>query len=373
MGLFDFSPEQNGLFGSLRNVNERMTPFFQNNQNALMGAGLALMGGDGYSGAARGFMAGGLADGQRRSHALQSQMAQERLGMERSRLAIAQAEHKQRSTAAERMLGQQNKTQEWLAKNAPDLAGLPADQAFKIYSQRSKHQNPMSTVGKIQSDFNQGLISDDVYKASMEKAASKSGLRLETNPDGTFTFVQGDVSNLGRKATNQLETGAVADIQNLSDLHSIAELYSEEALTYQGQARGFANRQLDKVGLASPEGQEYLAQKTKFTNAVEQVFNQYRKEITGAAASVQELDRLKKSLLNTDMSPAEFRAAYGQFVEKLQRSLQIKLALKEQGIDQSDPRFGAVFDAEFMNSLGSSTSPSANSGVKDWTEVFGGQ
>ena len=35
------------------------------------------------------------------------------------------------------------------------------------------------------------------------------------------------------------------------------ELYSEEALTYQGQAKGFANRQLDKLGMASPEGKDF--------------------------------------------------------------------------------------------------------------------
>ena len=121
-GLFDGLPVSGGLFGDL---NQRVTPFTQHNQNALLGAGLALMGGDGYSGAARGFMAGGLADGQRRAQVAQGQMAQERLGMERERLRMAQREHQQRTTAAERMLGQQNKTQEWIAKNRPELVGAP--------------------------------------------------------------------------------------------------------------------------------------------------------------------------------------------------------------------------------------------------------
>lgn len=120
-GLFD-GMSMGGLFGDL---NQRATPFTQNNQNALLGAGLALMGGDGYSGAARGFMAGGLADSQRAASAQQSQMAKQRLAMEQERLGMARTQFQNEQTAAERILGQENKTRQLAIK-----MGLPEEVAM---------------------------------------------------------------------------------------------------------------------------------------------------------------------------------------------------------------------------------------------------
>jgi len=58
--------------------------------------------------------------------------------------------------------------------------------------------------------------------------------------------------------------------------------------------------------------------RSKFVKRVKQYFNQYRKEITGAAASEKEMEDLLASMINADMGPSEFRAVFDDFLSMAQ-------------------------------------------------------
>jgi hypothetical protein len=134
---------------------------------------------------------------------------------------------------------------------------------------------------------------------------AKSGERLTVGSDGQVVHERG----VG------LTSGAQTDIQKkltgidlaISNIKEIKETFDpkEESIT------------------------------TMRTN-VEQAFNTYRKEITGAAASVKELDRLKKSMFNMDMSPTEFTAAISQFENLMVRSRDLYNNLLSQGVSPGD-------------------------------------
>lgn len=182
-----------------------------------------------------------------------------------------------------------------------------------------------------------------------------AGTSLEFDPEtGAFHMTQGvGVNQQGNQPLTKTETSALQkDIpaleQQKQQIEHIGDLYDPNFLTYTGKARTGINRVLDKAGLNGPEGKAQLAGATKFKQNVEQVFNAYRKDITGAAAAVAELDRLKQSVINTDQSPTEFEAAMGEFARQLQRGLDIKKQLLDEGIPLGSTKFGKRFDELFL-------------------------
>ena len=170
----------------------------------------------------------------------------------------------------------------------------------------------------------------------------------------------GGGSPLGRSASNTEQKSLAAETNLLGQLQTVRDYagigpdgrMSPEGramLTYQGQAEDYISRIADKLGIAPEEAErEAVRRKTKFVTSVEQLFNAYRKEITGAAAAVQELDRLKKSFINIDMSPTQFEAAYEQYETELKRSMRVRRKLLREGFDLTSEEGGSQMDREFL-------------------------
>lgn len=189
------------------------------------------------------------------------------------------------------------------------------------------------------------------------------GMSIRTNPDGTFEFVQGSGVTGDNQALDRAPRGAIQkDIDDLqkqkAQIEHIGDLYDPSFLTYAGKVYGAVSRIQDKAGdlpivgnvvAPSEEQKAFLAKQTAFKQNVEQVFNAYRKDITGAAAALKELDRLKQSVINTDQSPTEFKSAMAEYAGALQRGLDIKLALLKEGIPLGSSQFSAEFEKRFLD------------------------
>lgn len=147
---------------------------------------------------------------------------------------------------------------------------------------------------------------------------------------GTFEFSQG--GELSKPVMNDVQADEISALKMLNRLGGIASAYKDNYLTYGGKLEAGAYALADKAGVPLSDEQKGIVKgKTEFTNSVKQLFNQYRKEITGAAASVQELKDLRDSLLNTEMSPVQFQAAYDQYVSVMRRQLILADELRNQG------------------------------------------
>lgn len=185
-----------------------------------------------------------------------------------------------------------------------------------------------------------------------------------TLPDGTVISESGG-SPLGRSATNETEKSLVANEVLSSNLKRVGELVgwdaekgkiSEEArraFTYEGQFSAGTTRIRDKMegvpiigDLVEPsEEQRKFAQKRQvIMQGIDQMFNDYRQEITGAAAAVQELERLKKTFLNSDMGPDEFEAVFAETIRKMDRIRSVYVQLLQRGYDTKTARGGAALD-----------------------------
>lgn len=180
----------------------------------------------------------------------------------------------------------------------------------------------------------------------------KKGTTITGDGAGGFTFDMGGmdlgngVASPTSKTTNDLQGDISSGLNTLNNLKQVAGSYKGAYLTYPGQARAEVGNKINKL-FGSSVDKEFRQGKTKFVNGIEQMFNQYRKEITGAAASVQELDRLKKSMLNADMSPDEFEAAYQQFDNIVRTSLSLKQQMLAQGLPVGD--IGKQIDASLFS------------------------
>jgi hypothetical protein len=111
----------------------------------------------------------------------------------------------------------QNATIEWLRQNAPEYADavdqgvLSAGDAYKmkLQAQTPKQYEPMSPVGKINSDFKNGIIDQATRDALILKAGQSEGMEMVSDGQGGFTFRQG--AGVGQGGQSSYDTKNVAN------------------------------------------------------------------------------------------------------------------------------------------------------------------
>lgn len=175
----------------------------------------------------------------------------------------------------------------------------------------------------------------------------RNGITVGTDENGNPIVQIGGSGELQRSTTTGLQKGYISDVDLLGRMDDIAGMYNPDFLTYQGAGEAFFTNIADKANLSPSEAKkEFLRKRTRFQNSIEQLFNAYRKEITGAAAAVQELESLKKSFINMDMGPTQFEAAFDYYQEELKRAGRLKLRLLREGITGKE--FGEAMDSLFL-------------------------
>lgn len=99
----------------------------------------------------------------------------------------------------------------------------------------------------------------------------------------------------------------------------------------------------DAVGVDREGWKKIQSERRKMVIAVEGLFNQYRKDITGAAAAVQELERLKAAYINKDMGPDDFEAAFSELRRIATKVQQLREGFVRAGIPATEDDFDAVY------------------------------
>lgn len=203
------------------------------------------------------------------------------------------------------------------------------DGQFKAFGQGGEPAKDTRT--KTQKEYadavNQG------YKGSLldyQKELKKSGATKVNTTINPETGRQDQTKSVASATQKDIISAQKA----LADLQVIADTHSDEFLTGWGRTKAAFGAVLDKYvdsdagGLAS-----FNAERTKFQNAAKQMFNQYRKEITGAAAGEREMKDLLDSMFNDSQGPREFKASFDLFMSKAQESLEMHQQNAKNGID----------------------------------------
>ena len=144
-------------------------------------------------------------------------------------------------------------------------------------------------------------------------------------------------------------TRVLTSFENIVKLDDIANNFDPSYFTYAGAAKSATGAVLDKVGLSSELDitgtVDFNSKRVIAISQIDMLFNQYRKEITGAAAAVQELERLEKSYLNSKRGPEATKAMLNELkrigrrgYETKKRTLREGLAVGDTLIFHDDPK-----------------------------------
>jgi len=126
----------------------------------------------------------------------------------------------------------------------------------------------------------------------------------------------GDDGKLSKKVVDKLVTETVGLEKQLSDLSQLRGSMRPEFFTFKGKAEAGATKFFEKLGVTPQsmgfaDNREFVQAKAAFVQRNDQFFNAYRKEITGAAASEQELKRLEQAI------PSHTNDSFSTFQSKL--------------------------------------------------------
>lgn len=200
------------------------------------------------------------------------------------------------------------------------------------------------------------------------------GTRVQVGPDGEVLFEQG--SNLG-ELTSSRQTATQADIQlmedDISDLRSISRTIEDDFLTLRGRTNSNIGSWLDYTnsdyldGVADAVGgegysdnvKEFSAEASAAIAQVERFFNRYRKQITGAAASIQELQALRQATLSGELGPAAFHARLNSMLDQAQADVARRRATLRDGVSLGEPAAPAPQGALAPPTLQPSTPPAS--------------
>lgn len=162
----------------------------------------------------------------------------------------------------------------------------------------------------------------DLALEDRQKRAPQTNITVEGN------------APLSKTTETDVQKKTIGGMQTLYSLQKIQQAAKPEYFTLLGRAKGALQNfgaHIDPDVLSKGQ-QGDLAARSSLLNEVKQFFNAYRKEITGAAASEQELKDLEASILNPNMNWVQFQASLSQLTDKANRELRLNRRLMREGI-----------------------------------------
>lgn len=141
--------------------------------------------------------------------------------------------------------------------------------------------------------------------------APRSGMSV-TTPDGTQISIGGDGSysptKLGQPTRNKLEEDFNKAQGNAMAIAGIMSKWNPEYSSLAGKWDAYKARTKDFLNLASPQEKQYLADFSAWRGDVSANLSAYLNQLSGAAISPAEEQRLRAGMPNDQDSPTEFYA-----------------------------------------------------------------
>jgi hypothetical protein len=204
----------------------------------------------------------------------------------------------------------------------------------------------------VQRDKNTNQFS--VVEGFAPPLGANESIEVTTGPDGeplvTISKGRQNDQSLNKSVQGKFQEKLFNIDTQLSNLNNVSNIFSPDFLTFAGRTKGKIGALLEQLSLGkvlSDEDKKFITDIRVFRSEVDQIFNQYRDEITGAGASEGELRKLKDTFLNADLSVSEFIGSFNQFRDQLLRNRRlINKVLREEGFT-NDRQFGKKLDNLF--------------------------
>ena len=215
--------------------------------------------------------------------------------------------------------------------------GLGLQEQHLALASRPDAPTPSSAAAKIVNDVRNGFLTEEQGQEQLS-ALSAPGVRI--GPGGKL--IAGDLTT-GTQST--LQSGIAETSGMLAQIDDVMRDYRPEYLTWAGEAKQAGGRIAGKVGNVRGDLTKFAADRTKFEQKLRRTFNTYRRIVTGAAASVQEMADLEKAMINGSLSPEQFEQAYVGLRETLELDLAVQNMILSQNpdLDVNSPAFEREF------------------------------
>lgn len=169
---------------------------------------------------------------------------------------------------------------------------------------------------------------------------------------------------IGTSGNTDIDKALIAQGGRRSRLTALQNSFKPEYLTYGGKFDYAKFTTLEKINpdLLTDDQRQYIKEYKQFTVNAYDELNKYIKDITGAALSESEADRIRQAIADVDKnSPTEFKAALDEAAAQIQRAEARLLYLKKNGFKSIDDvslgefnsiidQKGLEFEKEMLNS-----------------------
>lgn len=138
--------------------------------------------------------------------------------------------------------------------------------------------------------------------------------------------------------------------QLLNKLDYLDTFDATKLLTIGRKVTDYGKGLVAHTGMAPEAWEQDIAYRESFEETVNDIFNIYRKEITGAGAAVAELRDLRRAIMNTSMSPPQFEAAKQRLRQFTEQTLALRKQLLDEGMLVGTDQFGKEFNKRWKRS-----------------------
>jgi len=188
-----------------------------------------------------------------------------------------------------------------------------------------------------------------------ENGKSSGGMEIVA-PDGTIVKMQG----LTTPTQTENQKNLITNEKNTTQFEQLEKDYDPAFFTYKNQAGAKLSKEAEKTGdipvvgaatdllanavtgMDKEQRGQFLEKRTKYMNNLEQMFNAYKHDITGAAAGEKELEMIRKSVLNGEMSPSEAKGALEQIKVKYKAESDLYKKNLGQGLNVGNSQQPAI-------------------------------
>ena len=192
-----------------------------------------------------------------------------------------------------------------------------------------------------------GNDSGEFFNTKGEPLILPEGARLTTTGK-TNTDIESDYSQITPAVKTKLQKDLREFQQQLRNLDKLTGEKFDKFLTTKGRTaasigtildfgQGLGGESISNLyeNVAGYNPIDFAAESRVVFEDLEKFFNKYRKEITGAAAAVAELQKLRKAILSGDLPPAQAKASLDSLINEINGNLEADFNNLENGIKRN--------------------------------------
>lgn len=268
--------------------------------------------------------AGKMIDSSTKDYALRKQQVGDFVGAELASVVnMEDGPEKQQAVAAIASKGNQLMGYEIFNPNDPNKAILGM-QILATKTSEDLQKNPM-LARSIYGDekFNQ-------MKQDLNKVQGQGGLNISMDEEGKVSEIS--MGGGSKQAANKSIERYDAAIEFGDNMKLVKEAFNPDSLGWAAKAKNWYLDIRDKSGAElTPEQKDFVDKREGLITNVEQMFNAYRKAITGAAASEKELENLRNTFLNADLGSYRFQSRMNTMFNKWETDIARETKGMQQG------------------------------------------